>query len=175
MRRKIRRSAAIAWQIIAAISFIFSVVCTFLGVAPDRAIIFIVGPEWVARLQYVRAQVLGMTSEQGRWVLVILGDLSFAVAVLLFVFVYYANKMAKIYTTAGELSDTEIRLRKQIEDTKVECSGMIATLEEKAETQIKKAREQLAEARKKERTARTLHNNAHKMLEEIRQRKTGKS
>lgn len=164
MRRKIRRSATIVWRLTAAISFIFSVACTFLGIAPDRAVEFIIGPQRVAHLQYVRAQVLGMTSEQGRWVLVILGDLSFAVAVFLFVFVYYAKRMAKTYTTTGELNDTEIKLMARIEDQEIKLDEV-----------TKLSNERLAEANKKERAARTLHDNAHKMLEEIRQRKTGKS
>jgi hypothetical protein len=125
MRRKIRRSASIALRLASFAGFAFSAVCTFLGAAPSGVIKAFLGPTLVEYLLHFREGVLNMTSEQARWFLVFQGDLFFGVSLFLLFYVQFANRIAKIYVTQGDLTDTLGRLKAQLADKSSEVNDRI--------------------------------------------------
>jgi hypothetical protein len=156
LRQKIKRRVKILWSIGAAVAFLFSAICTFLGVAPGDAIQFIFGHELVGRLLDLRTRVLGMTGGQARLLLVVSGDLLFAIGLYYVFYIHFATKMERLYVTYGDL------------DVLKEMAQKLVALSAKADTFEKK----VADTARRERTIRTLHDMTAKMLKEIRKRKT---
>ena len=168
-----RQSIKILWRVIATISFIFSATCIFLGVAPEKAIAFIIGPKWTAYFLYFRSQVLGISADQARWIFVVLGDVLFAVAIFLFLFVYYANRIAKTYATAGEVNEFEFKMKSKISETESKLLDKVQLLEAKLRESEEAVGAQLADAKRRERRAQKLHDAAYKMLQKIHREKKG--
>ena len=111
MDEKIHRLVRSVWRVLGVAGIIFSVVCTFLGVAPLDVVSVVIGPKLVAELLYFREEVLGMTSEQARWILVVCGDLSLAAGLYYLFSVYFADRMDRLYVrrTVAEKDYKEIR------------------------------------------------------------------
>jgi hypothetical protein len=168
MRRRLRRATTIIIRLAGIVGFLFSTVCTFLGLAPQIVIAAVIGPRAVSFLHYLREQVLGITSEQARWLLVVFGDIFGIVSLGLFFFVFHAGRMAKRHPTQGDLAMVEARLAKRLIEVEHEATTKMVDLEMKASEMARSAKEKLAVAAKKERTARKLHNSTYQMLKRIR-------
>src|SRR5665213_253972 len=146
MRRRLKHSIKTLFWITGTAASLFSVICTFLGIAPDQAVENIIGHGLFSHLQYLRSQVLGMTADQARWALVISGDLFFGVAVWFFLYVRLAGKMARTHPSMGELSDMEARLRQKLSETNTELTENLRVQEVKVAEVIKTSRDRHAEA-----------------------------
>jgi hypothetical protein len=164
LHRKIRRRVKILWGIGAAVAFIFSAICTFLGMAQLDAIQFIFGHKVVGYVLDLRAKALDITAGQARLLLIVLGDIFFAVGLFYIFYIHFATKMARQYVTYGELDQLT-----KIQDELKELQERAAKFEQKE----KIFEDKVAETLRRKRTIRTLHNNTAKMLKEMRERKIG--
>jgi hypothetical protein len=164
-RRRIRRSTVMIGRTGGAIALVFSAICTFLAIAPEQTVGLILEPRRLASLQAFAAKTLSVTAEQWKWILALLGDLTLAVAVFLFLSVHYANKIARTYAV---VDDFETKLKRELADTESELTRRCKEVESTLEEASKIVEEKLVEATKKEVRAQKLHRDIDAMLTKIR-------
>jgi hypothetical protein len=155
--RRLRRWGAVALRIGSTVGFVFSAVCTFLGAAPGNVIRAVLGPDIVRHLLYFRDGVLSMTPEHARWFLVIQGDFLFGMSLFYFFYLHFRNQISKI------------------EKTNEETERIIAGIGTTVDAATAAATSKRAAAKKSERSARKLHDRTYKLLQKIREAKTGKA
>ncbi len=112
-----------------------------------------------------------MTSEQARWLFVIQGDLFFGIALFLLFFVYFSNRLAKIYVSQGQLQESIQRMTEKLRGTEEDFYMKIDSQTKTVDTRMANARRLFAQAKKRERSARKLHDAAYKMLQRVRETK----
>jgi hypothetical protein len=161
MREKLEHVIRAAWRVLGVGGIIFSIICTFLGVAPLKAVSFVLGPHLVAQLQYFRNVVLGMTAEQARWMLIVCGDLSFAIGLWYLFLVHFANRQDKLYVRREVAQKDYKDIYDRLDET-----------ERQASDTLDRAKQALAKALQKDRTARRIHDKTYLLLKKIRETKT---
>ena len=172
MRRKLKRSASLALKLASFAGFAFSALCTFLGAAPSAVIKTVLGPQVTGQLLYFRSEVLNVTAEQARWFLVFQGDIFFGVALYFLFYVHFSNRLSKMYVTQGQLEDTLRSLKEQAQEMQNDFDADTTALDKKVATILLNSHAILAQAKKRERSARKLHNSAYWMLKKVRETRT---
>jgi hypothetical protein len=172
MRRKLKRSVSIALKLASFAGFAFSAICTFLGAAPSAVIKTVLGPQVTGQLLYFRSEVLNVTAEQARWFLVFEGDIFFGVALFFLFYVHFSNRLSKMYVTQGKVEDALRAAKEQVKKLQNDFSADTSALDKKIDSILLDSHAILAQAKKRERSARRLHNSAYEMLKKVRETKT---
>jgi hypothetical protein len=175
MRRKLKRSASIALKLASFAGFVFSAVCTFLGAAPSAVIKAVLGPQVTGRLLHFRSEVLNLSAEQARWFLVFEGDIFFGIALFFLFYVHFSNRLSKMYVTHGHVEDALSAVKEETKKLQNGFEADTSALDKKIESILLASRTILAQAKKRERSARRLHNSAYEMLKKLRETKTSGS
>ena len=145
-----------------------------MGVSPDDTIKAVLGPEWFQHLIYVRERVLGMNAEQARWMLVIVGDFFFAVSLYYLFFVYFANKMDRLYVTVGEMEDAMGKMKKEFDDDQDKLTNRVSEQEKKVDQAKNIIDKKISEVKQREKAIRKIHDQTHLLLQKVRKEKTEK-